>query len=92
MDIKLLPLGKIMEIHADLAERYGLPAYGTNPDVRDMAALNRVVDRVAALSKNAGPNQLSVLAGEYLLLRSSSIRLWTPIAEPLRPAALLSRA
>lgn len=66
MDTKLLSLEKILEIHTDLAERYGLPAYGTNPEVRDMGALNRVVERVAALSKDTGPQRLSALAGEYL--------------------------
>ncbi len=63
-EIRLLTLEKVMEIHTDLAARYGLPAYGTNPDVRDAEALKRVLTRVASLSPDT--TGLSAIAGEYL--------------------------
>ena len=63
-DIRLLTSDKVMEIHSDLAERYGLPAYGTNPEVRDAEALKRVLARIAALSSDT--RGLAAIAGEYL--------------------------
>jgi death on curing protein len=66
METKLLSLDKIMEIHTDLASRYGLPAYGTNPEVRDMGALTRVIDRAKTVATENGPRQMSTIAGAYL--------------------------
>jgi death-on-curing protein len=66
METKLLSLDKITEIHHDLAARYGLPAYGTNPEVRDIGALSRVVHRAEAVAGDSGPHPMSTIAGQYL--------------------------
>ena len=62
--VRLLRVEKILEIHTDLADRYGLPGYGTNPEVRDMEALRRVVSRADAAGGAA--QGLAAIAGEYL--------------------------